>query len=62
MGGGMSLADDNAPRCHDLEQKNLALEARIAEIKRLIANDAYAMTFQSLGQYRSALLKALHYA
>lgn len=26
----------------------------------LIANDAYACTFQSMGQYRSALMKAIH--
>jgi hypothetical protein len=25
----------------------------------LIANDAYAMTFQTLGQYRRALLKSI---
>lgn len=30
-----------------------------ADIRTLIADDAYAMTFQSLGQYRSALLAAL---
>lgn len=31
----------------------------MADIRALIADDAYAMTFQSLGQYRSALLAAL---
>lgn len=29
-------------------------------IVALIANDAYACTFQSMGQYRSALMKAIH--
>lgn len=31
----------------------------MADIRTMIADDAYAMTFQSLGQYRSALLAAL---
>lgn len=30
----------------------------LAELRRLIADDAYAMTFQTFGQYRTALLKA----
>ena len=29
------------------------------EIRKLIANDAYACTFQTMGQYRAALLKAM---
>jgi hypothetical protein len=29
------------------------------EIRELIASDSYAMTFQSLGQYRTALLRAI---
>ena len=29
------------------------------ELKRLIADDAYAASFQTMGQYRSALLKAV---
>jgi hypothetical protein len=32
---------------------------KIETLRALIANDAYACTFQSLGQYRSALLAAL---
>ena len=31
----------------------------MTDIRALIADDAYACTFQSLGQYRTALLKAL---
>ena len=31
----------------------------IAALRALIADDSYAMTFQSMGQYRSALLKAM---
>lgn len=30
-----------------------------AALRRLIADDAYAMTFQTFGQYRTALLKAI---
>jgi hypothetical protein len=33
-------------------------DAPLAELRRLIADDAYAMTFQTFGQYRTALLKA----
>lgn len=32
---------------------------KLETLRRLIANDAHACTFQSLGQYRSALLAAL---
>jgi hypothetical protein len=31
----------------------------IAAMRALIADDAYAMTFQTMGQYRSALLHQL---
>lgn len=31
---------------------------RLASLRALIADDGYAMTFQSLGQYRAALLDA----
>lgn len=34
-------------------------DTRVAEFERLISDDAFAITFQTLGQYRSALLKAL---
>jgi len=33
------------------------LREELAALRRLIANDAHACTFQSLGQYRTALLK-----
>jgi hypothetical protein len=35
------------------------LERQLAETRRVIAADSYAATFQSLGQYRTALLKLL---
>ena len=35
------------------------LRARASDLERLIGDDAYAITFQSLGQYRSALLKSI---
>jgi hypothetical protein len=34
------------------------LERAQAELRALVADDAWAMSFQSLGQYRSALLAA----
>lgn len=35
------------------------LQAQAALIERLIASDAHAMTYQSIGQYRAALLRAI---
>jgi transcriptional regulator CtsR len=34
-------------------------ERELRLVVALIANDAYAMTFQTLGQYRRALLKSI---
>jgi len=34
-------------------------EQKLQLIRSLIADDAYAMTFQSFGQYRTALLKEI---
>lgn len=33
------------------------MNEQIAKIAEIIANDAYACTFQTMGQYRSALIK-----
>lgn len=33
--------------------------ACLAELRKVIASDMFAITFQSLGQYRSALLKSI---
>jgi predicted amidophosphoribosyltransferase len=49
-------SDHNCCEACDLQDQ---LRARVAELERLIHDDAFAMTFQSMGQYRSALLKAL---
>lgn len=45
------LAEENGMRLIPLGDISL--------LRALIADDGYAMTFQSIGQYRSALLKAL---
>lgn len=45
------LAEENGMRLIPLGDISL--------LRALIADDGYAMTFQSMGQYRSALLKAL---
>jgi hypothetical protein len=34
-------------------------EARLDEIARLVADDAWAITFQTMGQYRTAILEYL---
>jgi hypothetical protein len=41
------------------EYQAQAAEKRRPDIRGLIANDGFAASFQSLGQYRAALLKAL---
>lgn len=38
---------------------DFAWQAARNDMHRLIASDGYAMTFQSMGQYRKALLAAL---
>jgi SepF-like predicted cell division protein (DUF552 family) len=43
----------------ELERRNAGLVETILETRRAIADDSYAATFQSLGQYRTALLKLL---
>lgn len=45
-------ADEKAKEIADLHQ-------RIANLQSLIRDDAFAITFQSMGQYRTALLKGL---
>ena len=34
--------------------------ATLESLAALIADDSYAVSFQSMGQYRSALLRAIH--
>lgn len=42
-----------------LQKRLAAHESERERLTRLIADDAYAITFQTMGQYRSALLRAL---
>ena len=37
----------------------LAENERLRELEALIRDDSYAITFQTMGQYRTALLRAL---
>ncbi len=41
----------------DLELQLAASQAREAKLRWALADDSFAITFQSMGQYRSALLK-----
>jgi hypothetical protein len=45
--------------CQQALDSRADLERQLEQARSLIANDAHACTFQSLGQYRSALLAAL---
>jgi len=37
----------------------MQLEAEIEQLRELIANDSWAISFQTMGQYRTALLKTI---
>jgi hypothetical protein len=43
----------------ELRERLAKVQAERDELRALIANDAHACTFQSLGQYRTALLAAI---
>lgn len=34
-------------------------DSKIAQVRALVANDAWAISFQTFGQYRTALLNAI---
>ena len=40
-----------------LREQLIAAQAREAKLREAIADDSFAITFQSMGQYRNALLK-----
>jgi len=42
-----------------LRKENEQLQSKIQKIQKLLSDDGYAISFQSLGQYRTALIKAL---
>lgn len=46
-------ADEQAKEIEDLRQS-------IANLQSLISDDAFAITFQSMGQYRTALLRGFN--
>lgn len=45
---------------HEGRAKREQLERELSALCALIADDSYAMTFQSIGQYRTALLSHLN--
>lgn len=56
-----------SPQYEDLQHLALgmsshieALERKIQRMKELLSDDAFAISFQSLGQYRTALIKELN--
>lgn len=67
--GARSECDCKIPVYDCIESKNCRIvtridkardqELKLEQLRKLIADDGYAMTFQSLGQYRTALLKEL---
>lgn len=53
------IATEAIQEAEKLRTELTASRGREARMQTLIADDGYAMTFQSLGQYRTALLRAL---
>ena len=54
-----TLVDDALKDADNQAQEIAALHQRIANIQCMIQDDAVAITFQTMGQYRAALLKGL---
>jgi hypothetical protein len=44
----------------DIVRETLAKKKLIEDIIRLINNDAYCLSFQTIGQYRTALIKEIY--
>lgn len=70
IGGGMNYCPQCGEKCpshhdagplDDLEAAIVAAcgEEPLRQLRGLVKDDAWAMTFQTLGQYRTALLKAI---
>lgn len=55
--GSGDLVEDLRADLTAAERENARLQAKLNRLRALIANDAWAITFQSLGQYRTALLQ-----
>ena len=54
-----ALADSEGSRAVEYQRRARAAEARVAELGRLVFDDAFAISFQTMGQYRSALIAAM---
>lgn len=48
-----------ADALEQVDERRRVIEGALARIMALVGSDAYAMSFQSLGQYRSALRNEL---
>lgn len=60
MSGGCRPANHEETAMWDLLQAGRASqESKLQQIRALIADDASAITYQSLGQYRAAMLKSI---
>lgn len=54
-----TLVDEALKDADDQAQEIAALRQRIANLQTLVSDDAFAITFQTMGQYRSALLEGI---
>ncbi len=59
LGGEFSVAAKTAERYTVPLYTQPVGNAELASIRNIVRDDAYAITFQSLAQYRTALLKAI---
>jgi hypothetical protein len=58
---GFELYDGLAMDMHAMTYADQCRQDERDRLRELVADDGYAMTFQSMGQYRSALLAALRH-
>ncbi|WP_212678406.1 hypothetical protein [Undibacterium rivi] len=58
-GWRVRLAYESHPSVEALQKENEQLQSNIQKIQKLLSDDGYAISFQTFGQYRSALIKEL---
>ena len=60
FGDGRTVSEIEREACEALRKENEQLQSNIQKIQKLLSDDGYAISFQSLWQYRSALINELN--
>lgn len=58
--GTADLIDDLRADATEAQRESARLQAKMNGLRALIADDAWAMSFQTMGQYRTALLQHIN--